>query len=185
MATHLTDASHQALADATKGNRITYDDDVKGFGCRVTPPVPESFVLNYVTKGGRERRYTIGGYPDWQTTAARAKARELRRLVDDGGDPLADIEHERAAPTVADLIARFEQEHLPRLRPSSQEDYRRMLASHIRPHFGAAHESGGRLALRTSTACTARSPQPGICTAPTESLRYQQDVCARDPLAHA
>ena len=136
MPTHLTDASIKRLPTPKKGNRITYDDDVKGFGCRVTAAGARSFVLNYVTRGGRERRYTIGGYPDWQTTVARAKARDLRRLVDDGGDPLADIEHERAAPTVSDLIARFDAEHLPRLRPSSQEDYRRMLASHIRPHFG-------------------------------------------------
>ena len=66
----------------------------------------------------------------------RTKARELRQLIDDGGDPLAELENERAAPTVADLIARFEEEHLPRLRVSSQADYKRMIANHIRPHFG-------------------------------------------------
>src|SRR5262249_14516656 len=93
-------------------------------------------ILNYVTKAGRERRYTIGRFPNWSTTAGRAKARELRRLIDDGGDPLADIEAERAAPAVVDLIERFEREHLPRLRASSQADYKRMIENHIRPHFG-------------------------------------------------
>ena len=52
---------------------------------------------------------------------ARAKARELRRLIDEGGDPLADIEAERAAPTVDELCDRFEQEHLPRKRPGTAE----------------------------------------------------------------
>ena len=66
-----------------------------------------------------------------------ARRAELRRLIDDGGDPLADIEAERAAPTVAELCDRFEQEHLPRKRPGTAEDYKRMLTNHIRPHFGA------------------------------------------------
>ena len=35
-----------------------------------------------------------------------------------------------------DLADRFEQEHLPRKRPGTAADYRRMLRNHIRPHFG-------------------------------------------------
>jgi integrase len=135
---HLTDATIRRLPTPAKGNKVHYDDEVPGFGCRVTAAGARAFILNYVVKGsGRERRITIGQFPDWSTTAARAKARELRRSVDDGADPLADIEAERAAPTVAELIDRFEQEHLPRLRASSQADYKRMINNHIRPHFGA------------------------------------------------
>src|SRR5262249_16605130 len=40
-------------------SKIHYDDDVKGFGARVTANGARSFVLNYVTRSGRERRYTI------------------------------------------------------------------------------------------------------------------------------
>ena len=120
MAQHLTDAAVKRLKPPAQGNRVTYDADVKGFGARVTAASARAFVLNYVTKAGRERRYTIGQFPDWSTTAARAKARELRRLIDDGGDPLADIENQRSAPTVADLIARFQEEHLLRMRASTK-----------------------------------------------------------------
>ena len=35
-----------------------------------------------------------------------------------------------------DLCDRFEAEHLPRKRPGTAADYRRMLRIHIRPHFG-------------------------------------------------
>jgi Arm DNA-binding domain/Phage integrase, N-terminal SAM-like domain len=132
----LKDAIAKRLPSPAKDNEVTYDTEVHGFGIRVTAAGSRAFVLNYVTKAGRERRYTIGGFPNWSTTAARAKARELRRLIDDGGDPLADIEAERAAPAVVDLIERFEREHLPRLRASSQADYKRMIENHIRPHFG-------------------------------------------------
>jgi integrase len=132
----LTDAIAKRLPSPAKDNEVTYDTEVSGFGIRVTAAGSRAFILNYVTKAGRERRYTIGGFPNWSTTAARAKARELRRLIDDGGDPLADIEAERAAPAVVDLIERFEREHLPRLRASSQADYKRIIENHIRPHFG-------------------------------------------------
>src|SRR5262249_23743577 len=42
--------------------RITYDAGFGGFGVRVTPNGAKSYVLNYRTKGGRERRITIGGF---------------------------------------------------------------------------------------------------------------------------
>jgi integrase len=136
MPQHLTDATIKRLPTPAKGNKVCYDRDVPGFGARVTAAGARSFILNYVTKGGRERRITIGSCGDWSTTAARTEAKRLRHLVDQGGDPLADIEAEREAPTVAELISRFEAEHLPRLRATSQADYRRMIANHIRPHFG-------------------------------------------------
>ena len=135
---HLTDATIRRLPKPAKSNKVHYDDEVPGFGCRVTAAGARAFILNYVVKGsGRERRITIGQFSDWSTTAARAKARELRRGVDDGADPLADIEAERAAPTVAELIDRFEQEHLPRKSESTAEDYRCMVRVWVRPHFGA------------------------------------------------
>jgi integrase len=40
------------------------------------------------------------------------------------------------APTVDDLADRFEEEHLPRKRPSTANDYRSILAGHIRPALG-------------------------------------------------
>ena len=134
---HLTDATIRRLPTPAKGNKVHYDDEVPGFGCRVTAAGARSFILNYLVRGGgRERRFTIGRFPDWSATAARAKARELRRGIDDGGDPLADLEAEREAPTVAELCDRFEAEHLPRKRPGTAEDYRRMLRVWVRPHFG-------------------------------------------------
>jgi integrase len=136
---HLTDAAIKRLPRPAKGNRITYDDDVPGFGVRVTAGGARSFILNYVTRAGRERRFTIGSAStkDWQTTAARAEANRLRQLINQGGDPLGDKEDERAAPTVAELIERFVAEHVVRKRSSTGRAYRQMLDLHIRPHFGA------------------------------------------------
>jgi integrase len=132
----LTDAGVKRIQAPDTGYKISHDSEARGFAVRVTARGARSFILNYYTRGGRDRCYTIGQFPDWSTTAARAKARELRREIDAGGDPLAEVEAKRSAPTVAELIDRFEAEHLTRKRPQTARNYRRMLDNHIRPHFG-------------------------------------------------
>lgn len=133
MAQKLTDPVVKNLPCPTGGNRVEYDSEVKGFGCRVTAAGARSFVLNYRTKAGRERRYTIGQFPTWKVAAARAEAAELKKRVDRGEDPLGDIAAVRLAPTVADLCRRFEGEHFPRLRPGTQADYKSLIDRHILP----------------------------------------------------
>ena len=133
---HLTDALAKRLAAPVRGKVIYVDDEVVGFGLRVTAAGARSFILRYTTKASRERVFTIGSAGDWTTTAARAEAKRLRRLIDVGGDPLGEIEDERAAPTVSELCDRFEAEHLPRKRPRTAADYEGMLRVWIRPHFG-------------------------------------------------
>jgi integrase len=135
----LTDSVIRQLRPPATGNRIYYDggnDRVRGFGVRVTSDGYRAFVLNYMTRAGRERRFTIGAYGDWTATDARVEAQRLRHFIDQGGDPLATIEAERMAPTMAVLCDRFEAEHVVRKRESTAADYRRMLANLIRPHFG-------------------------------------------------
>jgi integrase len=134
--THLTDALVRRLEAPTTGNKITYDTAVKGFGARVTANGAKAYVLTYTTRGGRQRRYTIGGADRWTATDARRRAKELKAEIDQGADPLTDIENARAAPTMADLIERFEQEHLPRKRETTAADYRLMLKTYVVPHFG-------------------------------------------------
>jgi len=133
----LTDAAVRRLRAPQRGNKVHYDDELAGFGCRITCGGAKAFVVNYRVKGsGRERRITIGKYPAWQVKAARDEAERLRRLIDSGGDPLGDIEDQRAAPTMADLVRRFEDEHLPRKRGRTAEHYRSILQTHVVPHFG-------------------------------------------------
>jgi len=132
----LTDALIRRLEPPATGNRVTYDTAAKGFGARVTANGVRSFVLTYVVRGsGRQRRYTIGGCDRWTATDARAEAKRLKALIDQGGDPLGALEAEREAPDMADLVARFQEEHLPRLRKLSADDYERLLRNYVLPHF--------------------------------------------------
>jgi integrase len=130
------------LRPPAKGNRILYDDTVTGLGIRVTAAGHKAFVLGYSVRGsGKQRRFTIGEFGDWTTRTARDRARELKAIIDQGGDPLADIEAEREAPTVGDLINRFQEEHLVTLRPGTREDYVRMIRSHVLPHLGESKKA--------------------------------------------
>lgn len=137
MPVHLTDALIKRLPVPARGNRVTYDAVVKGFGCRITAGGARAFVLNYVNAGGRERRLTIGHAGDWSVVAARLEARRLRQEIDRGVDPLADAEALREAPTVAELAEQFAAEHLPRLRPSTRDAYASYLRVHVLPELGA------------------------------------------------
>jgi integrase len=131
----LTDKLVKDLAAPADGNRVHYDDDVKGFGVRVTKAGARAFILNY-RAGGRERRITIGSFPDWTAGAARDRAKELKRRVDSGADPMAERHEERAAPTMNDLADRFEAEHLPKRRAVTARDYKSLLRLYVRPHIG-------------------------------------------------
>ena len=131
MATKLTDKLVSKLPLPESGNKVHYDAELKGFGCRVTAADARSFILNYRTQSGLERRYTIGRFPNWKTDAARKEAKRLKAQIDLGEDPVAGRMGEREAPTVADLCKRYETDHLPKKRPSSQIDDRSMINNDI------------------------------------------------------
>lgn len=133
MAEKLTDALIKTLLTPDKGQRITYDTDVKGFGVRVTAAGARSFILNYRTRSGRERRYTIGSFPDWKTSAARTEASELKMRIDRGEDPMAEVEADRNAKTVSDLCGEFELRHLAKVRPATKRDYEALIRREILP----------------------------------------------------
>src|SRR5262245_12287983 len=69
-------------------------------------------------------------------TAAREQAKRIKRDVDLGADPVGEQAAQRAAPTVADLCARFDEEHIAKLAPHSQRDYRSMIRNEILPVLG-------------------------------------------------
>ena len=129
------DALIRKLQPPAKGNRITYDLVVKGFGVRVTAAGCRSFILTYRRKAdAKERRPQFGAFPDWSVAAARDEAKRLKREIDGGGDPVGEHREQLQAPTVNDLCDRYEE--LADRRPSTQVDYRSKLRVDIRPGLG-------------------------------------------------
>jgi integrase len=108
-----------------------------GFLLRITPADARAWALRYRVKStGIQREATIGDIKSWPIIAARKEAHKLRRLIDTGGDPLAEREQKRGAPTVAELWARFEVEALPSRAPRTQDEYRAQARDWILPLIG-------------------------------------------------
>ncbi|MDP9130211.1 MAG: integrase family protein, partial [Candidatus Binatota bacterium] len=135
MAERLTDALVRRASAADHAQLFFWDNEVKGFGLRLTNKGAKSFVLDY-RLGGRQRRITIGSYPDWSVQAARREAGDLKRLVDKGEDPMGERHAHRATPTVDDLWRRYQQTHLPSKTQHSQVDERTMWEKLILPELG-------------------------------------------------
>jgi len=78
---NITQRAVKAAKAPESGNHIFYDDELRGFGLRVTAAGVKAFILNY-SVAGRERRVTIGRWPEWSAEAARARsgARRAARL---------------------------------------------------------------------------------------------------------
>ena len=147
---------------------LIWDEDVKGFAVRVTAAGSRAFVLNYRRKSdGRERRWTIGSFPDWGAGAARDEAKRLKRLIDGGADPVGEHQAESKPD---DLCKRYEDEYLPRKQEVDAEGL--SAADQGRHPTGNAPAQGGRrhLCRRRSFASRDRQAgadprQPGYCAA--------------------
>ena len=108
--------NEKALRDAEPKAGVSYqifDTEVIGFAARIQASGAKTFTIDY-RHAGRQRRMTIGRWPEWSVTAARERAKELRRAIDEGHDPLATREDFREAPRVKDMITRYIAEHLPK-----------------------------------------------------------------------
>jgi len=112
-----------------------FDTDVRGFSITIYPSGNRAFALDYRI-GGRQRRMTIGRWPEWNTVAARERAKELRRDIDEGFDPLSLRESAREAPRVSDMITRYLEEHTPHLAPRNAADQYTIMHKLVAPDWG-------------------------------------------------
>ncbi|TXN05916.1 tyrosine-type recombinase/integrase [Methylobacterium sp. WL64] len=137
MAQRITETLAKSAATPLAGSRtrIIYDADLKGFGLRITAAGARAFILNYRIFG-RERRLTIGSYPEWSATAARRHAETLKREIDIGNDPMATRDNTRASPSITELCDLYELRHLPKKRPSSQRNDVAVIAQIVKPRLG-------------------------------------------------
>ena len=65
---------------------LLWDDEARGLCVRVHADKAKSFIFVYRI-GERQRFIRIGTSPPWSLEAARARAKELRSIVDQGRDP--------------------------------------------------------------------------------------------------
>jgi len=141
VAEKLTETLLKGLTPPARGERYVYDAELTGFAVKLfaatkaNPKGARTFVLAY-RRNGSLRRFRIGAWPEWSVTAARAEAKEIRQRVDRGEDPANERRERREAPTMADLVDRYELEHLARKPERTHHDDSTMLG-HIVRHIGA------------------------------------------------
>jgi integrase len=133
----LTSEAVEALKAPAKGYVLAWDAgdrSVPGFGVRVTEAGTKSFVLDYRTQAGRQRRITLGRHPALTASGARRLAREALGVVAAGGDPAATrkLAREQQRRTFEALSALY----LDHLRQRTHPPTERTMRIYERDYFG-------------------------------------------------
>lgn len=113
------------ISDQTKNGEPT------GVVLRISKTGHKSFVYRY-RYGKSVKRYTIGSYPKMKLAKARRKVGELEDMLAAGIDPLAEKKRKKNAPapvSVSGLADLFIEKHLPKLKKTTQESYKRRINS--------------------------------------------------------
>lgn len=94
-------------ADARRGYRLAWDDDLRGFGALVTNAGVKSYIVR-ARINGRERRHTIGRCNVLSADQARDLAVTWLGKIAAGGDPVAEEQRAAVASvTVGEALSRY------------------------------------------------------------------------------
>ena len=113
-----------------------FDTELRGFAVCIYRGGGRAFTIDY-RYAGRQRRMTFGRWPEWSVSAARVRAKELRRDIDAGYDPLTERDELREQPRIRDLIDRYLEEHASKLAKTNASDQRSMLEKLVAPHWAS------------------------------------------------
>src|SRR5438874_9929427 len=133
----LTKSTVEAIGPGM-GDVIVWDEDIAGFGVKVTPRGARVYILQY-SRRNKTKRITIGRHGDGGLTAAQARrdAEILRGIIREGGDPAAERSRERAIPTMRVLAEEYlASPAFLKVKPRTQDGYRRLIECHILPLLG-------------------------------------------------
>ncbi len=143
MSEHRVKLTKRLVDDLKAGSkeRFLWDNEVLGFGLRISTAGTVTYVLQYRFEG-RQRRFKIGlhGSP-WTPEMARQEARSLQGKVVDGSDPQQARISERQELTIAELGEIYVSEALATAKESSVKAARNNVENHIKPLLGSRRAS--------------------------------------------
>jgi integrase len=116
-----------------------WDDELTGFGLKVTPAGRKVYLVQYQLGGrkGRTRRLTIGQHGNVTPTFARNEAKRLLGQIAAGRDPADDRDKTRADKSLAAVLEQFMTEHVRSKRKvSTAREYQRIAKLYIVPRLG-------------------------------------------------
>ena len=110
VALHKAHLTTRTVADASPRDHrcIVWDDELPDFGVRISPSGLRSFLVQYRTGEGRRtdrnRKLTLGRYPELSPGAARKQAQALLGRGRDGRDPSRERALARGLPRVGEAV---------------------------------------------------------------------------------
>ncbi|MFH5833866.1 tyrosine-type recombinase/integrase [Halalkalibaculum sp. DA384] len=106
-----------------------YDENESGLILRLSKTGTKTFAYRY-RFAGKNRRFTIGQFPEVSLSDARARVRELKVEVNNGIDPQEEKKKRKYKPkelTFKELSAIFSKQHLPKLAERTRDEYQRII----------------------------------------------------------
>ncbi len=114
-----------------------WDNELKGFCCKITPTGKRAYLLYYRTKEGQQRKPKLGDHGAITCEQARVIATKILGEVAAGKDPSQNKREEQQAPTMGMLCERYLKEYANiRKKQGSVENDKRFIATYILPTFG-------------------------------------------------
>ncbi|MBV9842272.1 MAG: site-specific integrase [Sphingomonadaceae bacterium] len=121
-----------------------WDDEVRGFGVRISPSGQKSFILEYRAgaggRGATKRKITLGVHnSDFTPDAARKEARAILADVRRGSDPAKQRRTSRELPSFRSMADDFLSEAAAAklLKPASIANYKAVLTRYVYPALGS------------------------------------------------
>ncbi len=133
-----TISNRSVAAMTVERDTVFWDRTVTGFGVRVYPTGGKVYIAQARGPEG-PKRVTVGRHGVLNADEARRRAALIVTRIKAGEDPVALplAARARGGPTVADLAARYLEDHVEvRLKPRTQAKLRGVLRRHILPALG-------------------------------------------------
>jgi integrase len=115
-------------------DRYLWDDQLRGFGLKITPTGNKIYLIQYNLHGrnGRTSRVKVGPHGVLTAEQARTEAKKLLGDVAARRDPAESRAKAKAQRTLGSAVALFLDEYVDaKLKPSTAEEYRRLMRLHL------------------------------------------------------
>jgi hypothetical protein len=121
----------------TGDDYMVWDSLLPGFGLRVSPRGTRTYLCQYRTQRGTQRRYRIGRHGPLTPDQARTEAQKVLALVQLGKDPGHEREEHRKAATFEQAFNEFLADHVSKLKSNTSREYARCGRVNLVPRFGS------------------------------------------------
>ncbi len=117
-------------------DQVVNGKGVSGLVVRVSPGGTKTFAVQFRSREGRKGWVPIGRFGILTVDQARDEAKKHLLAVSRGEDPAKKLREDRDAPTVAEMVQAFKDDHLPTRSSRTEKEYGRILDKYIVPKLG-------------------------------------------------